>query len=184
MEKLNLGCGLNLLPGYTNVDKFGTPDMLCDLEAFPWPWPDNSVDEIILHHVLEHLGQTVDNYLSIIKEMYRICKPSTEVHITVPHPWHDDFINDPTHVRPITPDNMSLFSKKLNRLWAENGAANSPLGVYLNVDFEIKHVDFALDEPWASRVQSGELPEHELPQVARRYNNVIKQTKITLVAVK
>ena len=41
--KLNLGCGQNPRDGYLNVDKYGSADLTCDLEAFPWPWPDNSV---------------------------------------------------------------------------------------------------------------------------------------------
>ena len=54
--KLNLGCGNNKYDGFLNVDKFGEPDIKWDLEKFPWPWEDNSVDEIRIIHVLEHLG--------------------------------------------------------------------------------------------------------------------------------
>lgn len=32
--KLNMGSGQNPFDGYINVDKFGTPDVLCDLEVF------------------------------------------------------------------------------------------------------------------------------------------------------
>jgi len=53
--KLNLGSGQHPQPGFVNVDKLGEPDLKCDLEVFPWPWPENSVSEILLIHVLEHL---------------------------------------------------------------------------------------------------------------------------------
>ena len=110
--KLNLGCGSKKLDGYLNVDKFGEPDMVFDLETFPWPWEDSSVSKILLSHVLEHLGQDTDIYLNIIKELYRVCKNNAEILVIVPHPRHDTFMTDPTHVRPITVDGLIMFSKK------------------------------------------------------------------------
>ena len=35
--KLHLGSGHKKKDGYVNVDKVGTPDVLHDLEVFPWP---------------------------------------------------------------------------------------------------------------------------------------------------
>lgn len=113
--KLNLGCSTNLREGYLNVDKFGEPELRHDLKEFPWPWEDRSVFEIFLNHVLEHLGQTTNIYLGIIKEMCRVMIPEGHIFIVVPHPRHDDFINDPTHVRVVTPEHMRLFSKSKNQ---------------------------------------------------------------------
>jgi ubiquinone/menaquinone biosynthesis C-methylase UbiE len=182
--KLNLGCGQNHLPGYVNVDKYGEPDVRCDLEEFPWIWADNSVNEVVLHHVLEHLGETTAVYLGILKELYRICQPDAIVHITVPHPRHDDFLNDPTHVRAVTPDSLALFSKKNNREWAELKAANSPLGFYLNVDFELVHTDYLLDEPWLSQYKAGDIDHDDIWLAGRQFNNVFKQIEMTLKVVK
>ena len=77
--KLNLGSGSKILKGYVNVDKFQyyNPDVVHDLEKFPYPFEDNSVDEILLSHVLEHIGQNPDVFNNIIKELYRICKISS-----------------------------------------------------------------------------------------------------------
>ena len=89
--------------GWVNVDSVQAcfPDVLWDLETFPWPWPDDSIDEIILSQVLEHLGQLPNVYLRIIQELYRICKEGALIQISVPHPRHDHYLCDPTHVRPI-----------------------------------------------------------------------------------
>lgn len=184
MLKLNLGCGQNQIPGYVNVDKFGQPDVQCDLEIFPWPWEDSSVDEIRLNHVLEHLGETKEVYLGIMKELYRVTKPNGFIFINVPHPRHDDFINDPTHVRAVTPDSMALFSKKNNKRWAEQRAANSPLGMYLDVDFELVRTNFTLEEPWQSQLKNGQISVEQVWQAIRQFNNVVKQIEMQLQVIK
>ena len=74
--KLNLGCGYNKMDGFLNVDNQirCQPDMIVDLEELPWPFESNSADELVLCHVLEHLGETRDIYLRIIQEIYRVCQ--------------------------------------------------------------------------------------------------------------
>jgi len=126
--RLNLGSGLNKCDGYINVDKydFGSSDVLMDLERTPWQFEDGSVSEIILNYTLEHLDRDVEVFFAIMKEMYRICENEARIEINVPHPRHKDFMNDPTHVRVITPDLLNLFSKKRCLEWQKIGAANSP----------------------------------------------------------
>ena len=135
--KLNLGSGRRPRPGYVNVDKFGDPDVVHDLETLPWPWADNSVGEIVLCHVLEHLGQDANVYFAIMREMYRVCQADARILIHVPHFRSDSFFNDPTHVRAVTPHGLALFSQRLNREWIAHGSAASTLGLQLGVDFEL-----------------------------------------------
>lgn len=110
--KLNMGCGTNKRDGFINVDKCGNPDVIWDLETFPWPWDDNSVTEVRFDNILEHLGQTSGVFLRIFQELYRICVNKALITIVVPHPRHNSFLCDPTHVRPIMPETLELFSKK------------------------------------------------------------------------
>jgi len=182
--KLNLGCGENKKDGFINVDKFGNPDVKHDLEVFPWPWDDDSVDEILMNHILEHLGETTEVFLGIMKEMYRICKAGAKIMINCPHPRHDDFISDPTHVRPIIPRMFDLFSKKNNELWIKGGFANSPLAIYLDVDFEAEDVKYCLDSPWKEEFADGEISAKQIDAMVRIQNNIIKETKTVLRVVK
>lgn len=182
--KLNLGSGKNPQMGYINVDKYGEPDLRHDLESFPWPWQDSSVSEVVLNHTLEHLGQATHAFLKIIQELYRICRDQALIHIAVPHPRHDDFISDPTHVRVITPDTIHLFSKKKNREWIEGGFANSPLGIYLDVDFELKHVTQVMDPEWSDKLKRKEIDEARLLHLSKRYNNVIKEYRMIVQVIK
>ncbi|MCM8537060.1 MAG: hypothetical protein NE334_14065 [Lentisphaeraceae bacterium] len=183
-KKLNLGCGIDFREGYLNVDKFGDPELKMDMEVFPWPWEDDSVSEIVMHHVLEHLGKETDTYLGIMKELYRASENGCRIHIAIPHPRHDTFINDPTHVRPVTPESLGLFSQKLNQEWIENKASNSLLGVFTGVDFEIINANYELDDSWIQKLNKGEIGQEDIHHAIRSFNNVVKSINIELEVIK
>lgn len=93
---LHLGCGYVKLDGYVNVDKFEPANMLVDLQVFPWPWEDNSVDIITSRDWLEHMT----NYHGTVREMHRILKPDGLLEVYVPHfrhpnnPWPQQHVNE------------------------------------------------------------------------------------------
>ena len=184
--KLNMGCGNKKVDGYVNVDLSPAchPDVVCDLEVLPWPWPDNSIEAVRFNHCLEHLGQDSRVFLGIMKELYRVCEDGAEIEINVPHPRHDDFIGDPTHVRIITPALLTLFDRAKNDEWKEIGAANSPLAHYLNVDFRIKSTVSILAEPYGSKYNAGEIDDETVASMARELNNVIREIRIVMLALK
>jgi hypothetical protein len=182
--RLNLGSGNNPIAGFLNVDKFGDPDLRVDLEEFPWPWDDNSVQEVVLNHVLEHLGPTPKIYFCIIQELYRVCVAGALIQIVVPHPRHDNFLNDPTHVRPVTGDHLSMFSRKVNLQWKRDGVADSPLALYLNVDFDLESIVHVLDGRWQKRLEAGEIKHEQLNDLARDLNNVVEAIHFRMRVVK
>lgn len=96
MVRLNLGCGARPIDGYINVDKRpGIPgiNMVHDLDVYPWPFDDASVDEIVMDQCLEHL---VDRNRAM-KEIYRILKKGGKATICVPHFTWQYAYADPTH---------------------------------------------------------------------------------------
>ena len=180
--RLNLGCGTRKREGYLNVDKMpgSAPDVVLDIERVPWPWPDNSVEDVQLIHVLEHIGRDADIFLGVMKELYRVCRHDARVYIVVPHPRHDHFLGDPTHVRAIIPGGLALFDQRLNRQWQEQGASNTPLGLYLEVDFELTFLEYDFDEPWKGQIERKEISLNEAMAAEARYNNVVTEIRMTL----
>lgn len=182
--KLNLGCGSQMLPGYCNVDKVGDPDLVWDLETLPWPWADNSVDEVLLSHVLEHLGQTPASFIAIMQELYRVCRHDALVRVVVPHPRSDLYLSDPTHVRPITTMTMEMFSRRQNEEWRRQGGANTPLALQYGVDFEAVSSTAVLDEPYLSLYRAGKISTQQLQELERTQNNIVVQIEMVLKVVK
>lgn len=172
--KLNLGCGGNKIEGFLNVDKFGEPDFQWDLEVFPWPWADNSVGHVVMSHVLEHLGADPDVFIGIMKELHRVCAPGAIIEIAVPHWRHDNFTGDPTHVRVINAQVMSLFDAEQCRAWQEQGFANTPLALYHGVDFKL--VAHKKVPDWRYE----KVPAQNLEQLERDLNNVIAEIRMVL----
>jgi hypothetical protein len=182
--RLNLGCGMSRLDGYVNVDRHGEPDLRHDLEDVPWPWPDDSVSEVLLKHVLEHLGRDPNVYLAIMKELYRVCHDGATIRVVVPHHRHEFFFNDPTHVRAVTADGMTLFSQRLNRHWIAQGFSHSPLGIYLGIDFELMEVKLEPSELWYRLHPQRPVDAGILIQQSALYNNLIQEVQMTLRPVK
>lgn len=81
-EALNLGCGYYKKEGFINVDAYDCcePDVVWDLNKFPWPWPDDSIDHIYAAHIFEHL----EDWWRALKECGRILKLGGTLDLRVP----------------------------------------------------------------------------------------------------
>ncbi len=97
MKKLNIGCGKNYKKNWVNLDynkKYG-PDVVHNLDNFPYPFRDGQFDYIYCSHILEH----VEDLFKTLKEMERILKPKGILHIRVPHFSNGNGYNDLSHRR-------------------------------------------------------------------------------------
>lgn len=179
--KINIGAGDTRYEGFVNVDYDARckPEYVVNLEQEPLPFEDNTVEQVIAHHVLEHMG---DGYFHILQELYRVCKHGAIIDIRVPHCRHDYFLNDPTHRRPITPEGLQLFSRKYNDECVKQGAAASRLGYFYGVDFEVADVRNIPDDRYRAAFEGK--PKEEVEQYISERNNIIQEVQIQLVVVK
>ena len=92
---LILGSGRKRTPGAVHVDVVAAtyPDVIHDLNVRPWPFADDSFDEIIALDVLEHL----DDLIVVFEEIHRVSAPGAVVRIAVPHFSCANAFTDPTH---------------------------------------------------------------------------------------
>lgn len=91
--KIDLGGGLNPLPGYKTIDLRHTADIVADLNN-RIPLPDNSVGVINASHILEHLYDKN----KIMSEIYRVLVHGGWAFIDVPSTDGRGAFQDPTHV--------------------------------------------------------------------------------------
>lgn len=179
--KINVGSGYNKYDGYINIDnnKDCKPDYFVDIGTDIWPFEDNSVDEILAEHILEHLGE---EFFHCIKEMYRVCKDGAIIKIIVPFPKHDTFLIDPTHRRPILPQTMAMFGKKHNQNDINNGGRETPLGIIHNVDLELLDYKYNVEPAYQQLFQT--LSEDQCKRIVSECWNVIVESQIIMMVNK
>lgn len=95
---LDIGCGKQKVPGSIGVDFNDTlsPDIVHNLNHFPYPFEDNEFDEV---HILSTLF-LLENPILVMEEVHRICKVNSKVVILQPYfrsvwnhvdPWIKNF---------------------------------------------------------------------------------------------
>lgn len=92
---VDLGCGIHKSEGFIGVDVFASDnvDVIADLDGH-FPFPDNSIDLVKAHNIIEHLPDRIHT----MNEIWRILKPNGIVDISVPSTDGRGAFQDPTHV--------------------------------------------------------------------------------------
>jgi len=84
------------------------PDVVWDLREKPWPFDDDTFDEVHAYEVLEHLGRQGDAeaFFSDFSEIWRILKPGGHLLGTSPSAGSPWLWGDPGHTRAIIPESF------------------------------------------------------------------------------
>lgn len=113
-DKLNLGCSMFQKKDFINLDisKERNPDIVHNLDKFPYPFEDNSFSRIEADHVLEHLKDP----FKTMQELHRILKPNGILIIKTPH-FSRGFTH-PDHKRGFDVSFPLYFNKKYSAFFA------------------------------------------------------------------
>ena len=94
-ETLDLGCGFAKHSGAIGIDHnpLAAPDILHDLDSYPYPVPSNHFRTVICQDVIEH----VQDIGAFLREIHRVSVGGAVVRVRTPHfsSWYA--YNDPTH---------------------------------------------------------------------------------------
>lgn len=162
--KLNLACGQRKMDGYVNVDIVpgDAVDMVVDLETFPWPWEDNSIDEIDCHHYVEH----TKDLIAFMNELHRILKPGCKANISAPYYTSMRAFQDPTHRRSICEATFLYFNADWRR-------ANGLDHYSITADFDFVY-GYNMDSEWAQRNEEARM------FAIKHYWNVVMDIHVSL----
>ncbi|MFZ4059034.1 MAG: methyltransferase domain-containing protein [Ferruginibacter sp.] len=173
-KKLNMGSGVKKLDGFVNAD----PKV--DFNEKTWNFKDNEFDHIACVNVLQNLGNTSDDFINAIKEMYRITANGGIWEIEVPHWRSDTALNDPTSKRMITIGTFNLFSKKNLIDKIKQGQLETLLAFDHNIDIEICDVQFQYTEAWQEQIKNESVKQEEVMYALQHFNNVASATRLLI----
>lgn len=130
-EILAVGCGKRESePGVVRLDISPNvnPDIVWDLNQYPYPLSSSSFSEIECFDVIEHL----ENIPKTLEEFGRLLKPNGVLKITTPHFSCANSFIDPTHRWHLSYFSFDYFSKE------------HALAYYSDVTYEIvcRHIQF------------------------------------------
>lgn len=164
LVKISIACGQNKPEGFIGVDivEMEGVDVVHDLNELPWPFEDESVDEIECSHYVEH----VDDLISFMDECHRILKPGGKMSVIAPYYSSIRAWQDPTHVRAISEMTWFYYNKE----W-RNANKLDHYGIRSDFDFVW---GYAWVQPWASR------SEEARNFALNHYINVVSDIYVTL----
>jgi SAM-dependent methyltransferase len=80
--RINLCCGQSIFSDYVNVDAYSNPGVDVVMDARDLKYDDNSVDEVVMFHAIEHF--TLDDACMLIRRIFGWLKPGGHLLIEAP----------------------------------------------------------------------------------------------------
>jgi hypothetical protein len=181
-KRINLGCGQNKLPNFTNIDidPSVNPDHIIDLNHAPWPIKNNEYNHIVATNILEKLDMSKDNFTEIINEMYRISDNGAVWEIEIPHWRHDESVFNIINKRLFTPNNFYVYSK--NYIFQKLTKQEKIDKIYLEHDIDIEVIDlrYVYTPFWKKQIDGKTITEDDLLFALNHYNNVASAFRLLI----
>lgn len=140
---LELGCGDRKYPDRICIDQLDMPniDIVADLEQGLPFLPDNSVDEIHSKSLLEH----IDNLDVLMKDIWRVLKPTGKKVLFVPHFSNPYYYSDHTHKRFFGLYTFEYFAGEQKRF------KRKVPNFYHDYGFITEEITLVFTSPWERR---------------------------------
>ena len=93
--KLNLGCGHKRREGFVNVDivPYESVDLIADLRHTPFPFKEDTFDEVVCEHILAHMN----TFHETIMEIVRVTRHGGTVRVFASYFPSTKWFGDPDH---------------------------------------------------------------------------------------
>ncbi len=170
LTRLHLGCGKDIKKDWLNLDIASGEgiDIVADLDEcahLPLPLEEDTVDEFLAGHVIEHLK----NPLPMMQELHRIAKPGAKAVFRCPYGSSDDAFDDPTHQRQYFLSSFGYFSQPF--YWRADYGYRG--------DWKVEKITLFVESRYVR-----ELNVEKVLEDVHTKRNIVKEMMVELTAVK
>ena len=127
--------------GWFTVDTTGNPNLMCDLNKFPYPFKTSSASKVQSFHLIEHL----ENPLEFVLEMWRILRNGGCLFLKVP--YGNTTQKNPFHKHDFLPEWFKMFER------SSSPYANKIIGEMYKVKVKVLSGKFRFWKPYEIQVK-------------------------------
>lgn len=109
--RFDLGCGRAKQHGFIGIDilPYEGVDIVCDLEQYPWPFPDECASTVMASHLVEQLDPRQHGLLRFMDEVWRITRPDGRFLAATWYPGTRPFYADPCFINAVNEVTWTYF---------------------------------------------------------------------------